>query len=77
MSGGSHASNSSSNIKEHESKNHFCRLVRNGELEDGFKFLENMVYKGEIPNIIPGTSLIRGFCQIGKTKKADRVMEIL
>ena len=77
LSGGSHASNSSSNIEEHESNNHFHRLVRNGELEDGFKFLEIMVYKGEIPDIISCASFIRGFCRIGKTRKADRVTEIL
>ena len=62
LRGGSHTSNSSSNIKEHETNNHFRCLVRNGELEDGFKILENMVYKGEIPNIILCGSLIRGFC---------------
>ena len=77
LSGGSHASNSLSNIKEHESKIHFCRLVRNGELDNGFKFLESMVYKGEILDIIPCASLIKGFCRISKTRKTYRVTKIL
>ena len=36
-----------------------------------------MVYKGEISNIIPCASLIRGFCRISKTRKADRVTKNL
>lgn len=68
---------SSSSIEEFESNNHLRKLVRNGELEEGFRFLENMVYRGEIPDIIASTSLIRGFCKIGKTRKATRIMEII
>ncbi|KAJ6335381.1 hypothetical protein OIU78_012083 [Salix suchowensis] len=68
---------SSSSIEEFESNNHLRKLVRNGELEEGFRFLESMVYRGEIPDIIASTSLIRGFCKIGKTRKATRVMEII
>ncbi|KAJ0024413.1 hypothetical protein Pint_08529 [Pistacia integerrima] len=69
--------NSSHNFEEFESNNHLRRMVRNGELEEGFKFLESMVYHGDIPDIIPCTSLIRGFCKVGKTRKATRVMEII
>ncbi|CAA2970195.1 Hypothetical predicted protein [Olea europaea subsp. europaea] len=69
--------NSNHNFEEFESNNFLRRLVKNGELEEGFRHLENMVYRGDIPDIIPCTSLIRGFCRIGKTKKATRIMEIL
>ncbi|PWA48600.1 hypothetical protein CTI12_AA473000 [Artemisia annua] len=36
------------NFEEFENKNHLRRLIRNGELEEGFKYLENMVYRGDI-----------------------------
>ncbi|KAJ6730235.1 ATPASE EXPRESSION PROTEIN 3 [Salix viminalis] len=55
---------SSSSIEEFESNNHLRKLVRNGELEEGFRFLESMVYRGEIPDIIASTSLIRGFFEL-------------
>lgn len=62
---------------EFESNNYLRRLVRNGELDEAFKYLESMVYRGDIPDIIPCTSLIRGFCRMGKTRKSTRVLEIL
>ncbi|KAJ7965867.1 Pentatricopeptide repeat-containing protein [Quillaja saponaria] len=64
-------------FEEFESNNNLRQLVRNGQLDEGFKFLETMVYHGDIPDIIACTSLIRGYCKIGKTRKATRVMEIL
>ncbi|GMY17464.1 pentatricopeptide repeat-containing protein At1g09900 [Fagus crenata] len=68
---------SSRSFEEFECNNHLRKLVRNGELEEGFKFLESMVNQGDIPDVIACTSLIRGFCKIGKTRKATRVMDIL
>ncbi|KAK8568602.1 hypothetical protein V6N13_106506 [Hibiscus sabdariffa] len=64
-------------FEESGSNNQLRKFVRNGELEEGFKLLEGMVYHGEIPDIIACTSLIRGFCKRGKTRKATRVMEII
>ncbi|KAJ0086590.1 hypothetical protein Patl1_08707 [Pistacia atlantica] len=72
--------NSSHNFEEFESNNHLRRLVRNGELEEGFKFLESMVYHGDIPDIIPCTSLIRGFCKISgycKSGEIDNALRLL
>ncbi|KAJ6337679.1 hypothetical protein OIU76_007372 [Salix suchowensis] len=60
---------SSSSIEEFESNNHLRKLVRNGELEEGFRFLESMVYRGEIPDIIASTSLIRGFLGIARQER--------
>ncbi|KAL8131036.1 hypothetical protein AgCh_007098 [Apium graveolens] len=67
----------SRNFEEYESNNCLRRLVKSGELEESFRFLESMVYRGDIPDIIPCTSLIRGFCRLRKTKMATRVLEIL
>lgn len=69
--------NSSFALEDVESNNHLRQMVRTGELEEGFKFLENMVYHGNVPDIIPCTTLIRGFCRLGKTRKAAKILEIL
>ena len=69
--------NGSRSFEEFASNIHLRKLVRNGELEEGLKFLERMIYQGDIPDVIACTSLIRGFCRSGKTKKATRIMEIL
>ena len=60
LSGGSEKSSQS--FEEGLSNSHLCGLVRNGDLEEGFKHLVSMVYRGYIPDIIPCTSLICGFC---------------
>ena len=75
LSGGSEKSSQS--FEEGLSNSHLCGLVRSGDPEEGFKHLVSMVYRGYIPDIIPCTSLISGFCRIGMTKKAIRVMELL
>ena len=54
--------NSSQSFEEGLSNSHLRGLVRNGDLEEGFKHLVSMVYRGYIPDIITRTSLICGFC---------------
>ncbi|KAI8548479.1 hypothetical protein RHMOL_Rhmol07G0276800 [Rhododendron molle] len=71
--------NQVNSVSSRESKGNkdLLRLVRKGELEECFRRLESMVSRGDIPDIIPCTNLIRGFCQIGNTEKATRVMQIV
>ncbi|XP_045828904.1 uncharacterized protein LOC123920654 [Trifolium pratense] len=67
---------SSPNI-EKENNNHLHRLAKIGELDRGFRFLEHMSFKGQIPDVFACTILIGQFCKTGQTNKATRVMEIL
>lgn len=68
--------NASQNFMEFEI-HRLRRLIRNGELEEGSNFLEYITDKGNMPDVIACTALIREFCKIGRTKNATRVMDIL
>ncbi|KAF3795866.1 hypothetical protein EJ110_NYTH02957 [Nymphaea thermarum] len=77
VSNGSISGGYCGNMDDSESNEVVRRLVRNGQLPEALTVLENMAGNGEMPDIIPCTSLIRGFCKMGQTKKATKVLDII
>lgn len=53
------SSNGSRNLEELENNNHLRKLVKFGELDQGFGFLKRMTSQGDIPDVIACTNLMR------------------